>query len=123
MSDTWDQLYKPPEAEKTAKLSESDVVAELIQRTTALRKRFLWFTLAASLAGALLSAGVPVLTGAIVGKVIGAFFAAGALGTFGVSKFITNKMARGAEHLWISRLAKQHNLSPESLKEAMGMFD
>ena len=103
--------------------TEADVIAELFRRTTALRRRLLMLTLAASLGGG--AAGVALYVGLateVYGRVAGAFFAAGGMLAFTALHRLSGVVARTREARWIAALSGRYALDPSALVEAMKMF-
>jgi hypothetical protein len=104
-------------------LTEADAITDLIRRTTALRRRLLVVTLAASILGGMGGGALYTATATrIYGPVGGAFFAAGAILTFALVGRLSDLVARAREAVWIADLARRHQLRPDVLTEALGMF-
>jgi hypothetical protein len=103
--------------------TEADAIVELCHRTTALRRRLLMLTLAASLAGGVAGVALYVaLATEVYGRVAGAFFAVGGMLTFTTLHRLSAVVARRREALWIAELSSRYALDPAALVEAMGMF-
>jgi hypothetical protein len=103
--------------------TETEVIAELIRRTTAFRRVLLKLTLAAAILGGFGAFGLTaIMTERLPGRVAGALFAAGALLTFAAGHRLSHAIAAQREARWIAELAPRLGLEPQALNEAMGMF-
>jgi hypothetical protein len=104
-------------------VTEADVITELMLLTTALRRKLLMVTIAASFGGGfgVLALYVSAAT-EIYGRVCGGAFAVGAIATFALGHRVSGLLARRWEARWIAEFAGRHALAPGPLVEALGMF-
>src|SRR5262249_38309116 len=124
MSASGAEAYRRSQREGPDPTAELDATAELLQRSTALRRRLLGLTIAGSLlAGAVGSALYVGLAERIYGRVIGAAFAAFALAAFALLHRVSRAFARRMEARWSEELAGRLGLSAEALKESLRMLD
>jgi hypothetical protein len=104
-------------------MTETDAIAELMHRATALRRKLLVITIAASLGGGLAGIALYVSTATrIYGRVCGGLFAVGAIVTFAVVHRLSGLVARRWEARWIRDYVARYALAPGPLGEALGMF-
>lgn len=118
------EAYRRSQREGPDPTAEMDATAELLQRSTALRRHLLALTIAgALLAGTATSALYVASAESVFGRVIGAFFAAGALAGFAVLHRVSRAFARRMEARWADELAGRLSLEAEALKESLRMLD
>jgi hypothetical protein len=118
------EAYRRSQREGPDPTAEVDATAELLQKSTALRRRMLALTIAGSLLGGAAVAALYVASAeAIYGRVTGALFAAGGLAAFAVLHRAGRAFARRMEATWAEELARRLSLSAEALKESLRMLD
>ena len=104
-------------------VTEADAIVELMLLTTALRRKLLALTIAASFGGGLATVALYVSAATrIYGRVCGGCFAVGAMVTFALLHRVSGLVARRWEARWISAIASRHALSEAPLAEALAMF-
>lgn len=104
-------------------VTEADAIVELMGRTTALRRKLLSLTIAASFGGGIGALALYVTAATqIDGRVCGGCFAVGAMLTFIVVRRVSDLVACRWQARWIADSAARHALDEGPLAEALAMF-
>ena len=116
--------YRSSQRDGPDPTTEMDAAAELLRRSTALRRRLLATSIAASLLAGAGAAGLYVAAAEeVYGRVLGAIFAVGGIAAFAVLHRVSRAVARGMEARWANELARRLNISAEALRESLRMLD